>query len=40
MDKILKNDKIMGLVAIGTLVIVGLMYYKQYKAEKALPVEE
>lgn len=40
MDKIFKNDKIMGLVAICTLVLVGLMYYKQYKAEKALPVEE
>lgn len=40
MDKVFKNDKIMGLVAIGTLVLVGLMYYKQYKAEKALPVED
>ena len=36
MDKIFKNDKIMGLVAIATLVLVGLMYYKEYKAGQAI----
>lgn len=42
MDKILKNDKIMGIVAISTLVIVGLMYWNSYKAKKAaeMPIAE
>lgn len=34
MDKILKNDKIMGIVALATLVLVGLMYWKNYQKEK------
>lgn len=41
MDKILKNDKIMGIVAIATLVLVGLIYWKNHKstADVELPVE-
>lgn len=34
MDKIFKNDKIMGIVAVATLVLVGLMYWKNCKGEK------
>lgn len=31
MDKIFKNDKIMGIVAVATLVLVGLMYWNSVK---------
>jgi len=31
MDRILKNDRIMGLVALATFVMVALMMYTQYK---------
>lgn len=34
MDKIFKNDKIMGIIAIATLVLVGLMYWKTCKVEE------
>lgn len=34
MDKIFKNDKIMGIVALATLVLVGMMYWKTCKVEK------
>lgn len=34
MDKILKNDKVMGIVAIATLVLVGIMFWTSYKANK------
>ncbi len=43
MDKIFKNDKIMGIVAVATLVLVGLMYWENCKKEKAstgAPAEE
>lgn len=33
MDRIFKNDLIMGLVAIATLVLVALPYIKKEKAE-------
>ncbi len=35
MEKILKNDKIMGLVSIATLAIVAIvLVYKPWKAKK------
>ena len=42
MDKIFKNDKIMGLVALLTFILVAWMAYDKYKSEKALalPAEE
>ncbi len=36
MDKIFKSDKIMGIVAVATLVLVGLMYWKNHQKEKAI----
>lgn len=38
MDKIFKNDKIMGIVAVATLVLVGYLAFQNYKANK--PQEE
>lgn len=35
MDKIFKNDKVMGIVAVATLVLVAVMFYKNYKKESA-----
>ena len=35
MDKIFKNDKIMGIVAIATLALVALMVFRQKKASAA-----
>lgn len=32
MDKIFKNNTIMGIVAVVTLILVGLMYLKNTKA--------
>lgn len=34
MDKIFKNDKIMGIVAVATLVLVAVMYFKNCKKDK------
>lgn len=34
MDKILKNDKVMGIVAIATLILVGIMFWTSIKANK------
>ncbi|MBQ8761342.1 MAG: hypothetical protein IJZ06_07985 [Bacteroidales bacterium] len=34
MDKIFKNDKIMGIVAVATLALVAVMYFKNCKKEK------
>lgn len=31
MDKIFKNDKIMGIVAVATLALVAVMYFKNRK---------
>lgn len=33
MDKIFKNDKIMGFVAVATLVLVGFVLWKSLKSE-------
>lgn len=40
MDKIFKNDKIMGIVAIATLVLVGVMVWKSCKAKSETPKSE
>lgn len=32
MDKIFKNDKIMGIVAVATLLLVGYLAYKNFKS--------
>ena len=34
MDKIFKNNTIMGVVAIATLVLVGIMFWRVQKANK------
>ena len=34
MDKIFKNNTIMGVVAIATLVLVGLMFWRVQKANE------
>lgn len=34
MDKILKNDKLMGLLTIATFAIVAYFAYKNYKASQ------
>ena len=38
MDKIFKNDKIMGVVAVATLVLVGIMFYTSQKGKDAVTV--
>lgn len=40
MDKIFKNDKVMGIVAIVTLVLVGVMVWKSCKAKSEAPKSE
>lgn len=40
MDKIFKNDTLMGVVALATLALVGLMYYQNYKKNKETEVVE
>ena len=41
MDKILKNDKIMGMVSLATLAIVAyVLVYKPWKAKKGTYVAE
>lgn len=43
MDKIFKNNKIMGIVAVATLVLTAWVAYQNYKTTKALvaaPTEE
>ena len=40
MDKIFKNDKIMGIVAIVTLVLVCVMVWKSCKAKSETPKSE
>lgn len=43
MDKIFKNDKIMGIVALLTLALTAWVAYQNYKTTKALvaaPTEE
>lgn len=34
MEKLLKNDKFMGMIALGTFVIVTLMAYGMWKTHK------
>ena len=36
MDKIFKNDTIMGLVALGTFALVAYSFYKDLKEHKSL----
>ena len=36
MDKILKNDKLMGFLTIATFAIVAYFAYKNYKASQRL----
>lgn len=38
MDKIFKNDNVMGIVAVATLVLVAVMFYKNHKKESATTV--
>ena len=43
MDNIFKNNKIMGIVAVATLVLAACVAYQNYKITKALvaaPTEE
>ena len=39
MDKIFKNDKIMGFVAVATLALTAWVAYQNYKTTKALTEE-
>ena len=39
MDKIFKNDTIMGIIAVATLALVGLMYYQKHKTVEVEDVE-
>lgn len=39
MDKIFKNNTIMGIVAVVTLVLVGLMYWNTRKVDNATAIE-
>lgn len=36
MEKLLKNDKFMGMIALGTFVIVALMAYGMWKTHKEI----
>ena len=36
LDKVFKNDTIMGIIALATFALVAYSFYKDFKAQKAI----